>query len=500
MVGNKVRILLIEDEPGHILLCQHALTAERYDFDVKVATTGKKALEILQDKTSSKPNFDIVVLDNKLPDYYGFELLGLIRTVAPDKPVIFVTGYKDDELAVEALRRGAIDYLPKTQDYHKHLPRIIQLNIERNTLYASIKKLHELETRYRLLIETAQDAIFMLDQEGRIQLANRIAERTFGYLSEELLGKTFILLLPDRVVAPYLERAIEDGKLWLLELSGRTIELTGLHRDGQEFPIELSLSSCEINGQVAFTAIVRDIRERKRFSEALRTLNSKLVRAQEEERKKISRELHDEVGQALATINIGLQLIRDKVPENNKRIVDELETAIDDIKNVIRSLRELSALLHPHILDDLGLTSAIRWLVGEISSRSSISIDLNIPNSPTRYAPDIELTLFRICQEALTNVIKHARADKVQIVLEKNRMGLKLEVEDNGRGFKIEEKTKLHRGSGLGIVGMKERVVSVGGQFSITSLPKKGTKISVTIPVVHGSGTHRRLKIQSVDK
>lgn len=479
-MAQRTRILLIEDDPAHILLCQHALTAERYGFDVKVATTGEQALAWLSEAVASgRKGFDAIVLDNKLPDYYGLDLLMRIKERATQIPIIMVTGYRDDELALEALRRGALDYLPKTQDYHKHLPRIIQLNMERSTLYASIQELHELETRYRLLIETAQDAILMIDRHGRIQLFNHIAERTFGYTDEEILGQPFLKLLPERVQKAHMK----DDNLqdWLLSLTGKTTELAGIKKGNIEFPLELSLSCCEVNNQLTFTAIMRDITERKRFEEALRTLNNKLVNAQEEERKRISRELHDEIGQSLATINIGLQLIRDEV--GNKDVVNNLEAAMGDVKHVIRSLRELSTSLHPHILDDLGLVAAIRWLANEISNRAAITVSLKAPHFAGRYSPEKELLMFRICQESLTNVIKHARADRVDITLERIKTGLRLKVKDNGRGFNADENARLNGSSGIGLVGMKERVASVGGVFKLTSSPSKGTQIAVTIPI-----------------
>src|SRR5689334_432443 len=138
-MAQQTQVLLIEDDPAHILLCQRALTAERYGFDVQVASTGQRALQCLAESHSNnRDGYDVIVLDNKLPDYFGLELLIKIKQYAPNTPIIMVTGYRDDELALEALRRGALDYLPKTADYHKHLPRIIQLNMERSTLYASI--------------------------------------------------------------------------------------------------------------------------------------------------------------------------------------------------------------------------------------------------------------------------------------------------------------------------------------------------------------------------
>ncbi|MEW6732377.1 MAG: response regulator, partial [Acidobacteriota bacterium] len=223
---TRTHILLVEDDPAHILLCQRALAEENYNFRVQVATSGQQALSWLAEaRAKGSQGCDAIVLDNKLPDYYGLDLLARIKEQAPNIPIIMVTGYRDDELALAALRRGAIDYLPKTQDYHKHLPRIIQLNMERSTLYASIQELHELETRYRLLVETAQDAILTIDQQGNVQLFNRVAEQTFGYLNEEILNKSFLMLLPARIQETHLKNGAIELSNWLSTLSGKTIEL-----------------------------------------------------------------------------------------------------------------------------------------------------------------------------------------------------------------------------------------------------------------------------------
>lgn len=485
-MSDKTRLLLIEDDPSHILLCRHSLINDPYEFQVDVASTGTEALAKLAKSQREGKTYDAIALDNRLPDYYGFDLLALLKRQAPYVPIIMVTGYRDDELALEALRRGAIDYLPKTADYHKHLPRIIQLNIERNTLYASIQQLHQLEERYRILIETAQDAIITVDHEGNIELFNHIAESTFGYQSDEVRGRAFLMLFPDQVRKQQFRMRTGDLSHqlsgYLSGYTGRTIEILGRRKDGSEVPLELSLSSCELNNKQVLTAIARDIAERKRLQEALRTLNNKLVTAQEEERKNISRELHDEIGQSLATINIGLQLIRDELPANNQHIIDDLEASMGDIKHVIRSLRELSVSLHPHILDDLGLVAAVRWLAKEIANRTNIHINLQVPAKTERYLAEIELLMFRICQESLTNVVKHARASTVEIIIKKSRASLHLQVQDDGCGFDVTE-ASLRDTKGLGLVGMKERVTSLGGEFHITSGTQKGTKISVKIPV-----------------
>jgi PAS domain S-box-containing protein len=223
----------------------------------------------------------------------------------------------------------------------------------------------------------------------------------------------------------------------------------------------------------------------------LRRLSTRLIQAQEEERGRISRELHDEIGQALTAIHINVAEIEKRLPPEHESAVRERLVEMGTLAE--RTSERISALaldLRPSLLDDLGLVPALRWYVSRYTERLGIKVRVEAVDLEERLDPEVETALYRVMQEALTNVARHAHATRVCLRLERKVSSIVAVVEDNGQGFDVKElagRETPERGAGL--LGMRERVTLLGGRFCIESVPGGGTKLSVEIPLPWGSGS-----------
>jgi len=218
----------------------------------------------------------------------------------------------------------------------------------------------------------------------------------------------------------------------------------------------------------------------RRSREELRLLTARLESIREEERSRIARELHDELGQNLTALRLEIASLFKKLPRPSKQISDKVGSMLDLVDTTIKSVKRLSSELRPRILDDLGLVTAIQWLIKDFENRTGTTCDCTMLSDDVELGKKLSTTLFRICQEALTNIARHSEASKAFIVLEKDEEKVELEVRDNGVG--ISEKT-LANPLSLGILGIRERVSLLGGTVSIHGAPGRGTALKVTIPL-----------------
>ena len=231
-------------------------------------------------------------------------------------------------------------------------------------------------------------------------------------------------------------------------------------------------------------ALKSEVKERKRAQEIARDLSNKVIEVQEEERRRVSRELHDGIIQLLSSIQLRLGLTdgtrpsrKSFQPEEIKKVSALMERAVDEVRRISHDLR-------PSVLDDLGLVSALRSLCEEFSEKTRIPVDLHLPDPPGRLPKRAELALFRICQEAFNNVEKHSRARQVSLLIKQQDSDVLAVVHDDGRGFGPDSlKGRGSSRSGLGLAGMRERALAIGGTVSIESTPKAGTTIEVRIPL-----------------
>jgi PAS domain S-box-containing protein len=346
------------------------------------------------------------------------------------------------------------------------------------------KALRESEERYRELFENARDALYVHDLSGRYTSFNRAAEELSGYSRDEILGKHF-----SNFVAP---RSLKDARTNLckkLDLEGETTyEIELIKKDRSRVPVEVSSRLIYEKGRpVGIQGVARDITDRKRAREALRTYSQRLIEAQEAERQVIARELHDEIGQVLTAVRINLQSLGGSAqPDSQSLALDDSLIIVDE---ALARVRELSLNLRPSVLDNLGLSSALRWYVDRYAQRSGIVAALKSDlQEGRRLRVELETACFRIVQEALTNVARHARATQVRVVLTSSNGTLNLKIKDNGIGFNVDALLKdSPPAQALGLRGMEERAVAARGSFKIDSASMRGTEVSVSLPLRNGS-------------
>jgi PAS domain S-box-containing protein len=338
------------------------------------------------------------------------------------------------------------------------------------------KQAEEARIRSAAIVESSDDAIVATDVSGAATDWNNGAERLFGYLASEAIGKNISFLVPAnrRDEAQHILKKVINGE------AVKRHETLGQSKDGN--PIEVSLTVTPIvdnGGRIAGAAgIARDIRERKLAEQVLLGMTRKLVEAQEQERARIARELHDDINQRLAVLAIEIERLRghNDLSCEVHRCVHELQELTADLSSRVYAL---SYELHSSALDVLGLVKGVKSWCKEFAARREMQIDFKGADLPG-LSPEISLCLFRVLQEALQNAAKYSGVRRIEVQLTENSGEIHLVVSDSGRGFDIEA---ARREGGLGLTSMQERVRLVGGTIAIESKPMRGTTIHVRVPL-----------------
>jgi len=371
------------------------------------------------------------------------------------------------------------------------------------------------------IVDSSDDAIVSKSLDGVITSWNKSAERLFGYSAEEAIGQHVTLIIPaDR----------RDEETIILERLKRGervdhFETIRVRKDGTPLDISLTISPVkDATGRViGASKVARDVTERKRTeralqesenrllaltdtletqvrartaeleqrnrevlgqSEQLRELSHRLMQIQDNERRHIARELHDSAGQILAALSMNLSNVAQQVKKAAPQLVKEAEDAQGLVHELSQEIRTTSYLLHPPLLDEGGLLDALLWYIRGLKERSGLDIQLAMAQDFGRLSHEMELVIFRVVQECLTNVHRHSGSNVAAIRIVRNHQSVTLEVQDEGQGITPERLREIHsRGAGVGLRGMRERVLQLGGELRIQS-EGRGTKISVSVPAV----------------
>jgi PAS domain S-box-containing protein len=343
------------------------------------------------------------------------------------------------------------------------------------------QELRQAEEHIRAILEYSPNWIFLKDTEGRYLLVNREIERVFGISQEQIKGKTDTEIFPPEQAAEYRANDLKVLR------AGVTMEFEeiALMEDGRHTSIVHKFPLFDAHGNIyAIGGVATDITERKRAEEELRRLSGQLLRLQDEERRKIARDLHDSTGQDLVALATMLGQLSDSIPSVERkphRLLSECKALAD---KCIRDVRTLSYVLHPPVLDQAGLEDAIRDYVEGFTKRSGIQVELVLSSRLGRMERDIELALFRVVQESLTNIQRHSGSQRATIRIHRDS-DLTLEISDLGPGLSApvpRRKKELRFDVGVGIPSMHERVRLVGGRLEIDST-SHGTTVRVTIPL-----------------
>ncbi|MEJ2635594.1 MAG: PAS domain S-box protein [Calditrichia bacterium] len=374
------------------------------------------------------------------------------------------------------------------EDFSKVLVSLVDITARKKAERA----LQLSEARYRGLLESAPDGIMIFDGEGRLLLMNAQAEKMFGYRQEEMIGQTANSFVPDMLHRRHSRHQSNYLKNPQVMFLGNGRELVSIRKDGTVFPVEMSLSPLQSENDLLITAIIRDISQRKeaesrlkKSEEDLRKLSMSLLTVREEERKFIAQEIHDELGQQLTGMKIDLYWMKSKLEkldclQAEQRLKDKMHFMLDMIDATIKTVRRIATQLRPTLLDDAGLIGAIEWHAKEFSNRTGIQCRLSAPPEDIAFDKEQSIAVFRIFQESLTNVARHAGANRVDVIIKKRKNRFNLRIKDNGRGITAED---IEKSRSLGLVGIRERSIALGGKADISGKPGRGTIVAVEIPL-----------------
>jgi two-component system sensor kinase len=346
--------------------------------------------------------------------------------------------------------------------------------------------LRESETKTRTILDNAADGIITTDDRGVIESFNPAAAQIFGSASPEVIGQNIRLLIPRPYLPEHESYHTQPPPQDRLNVLSRGREVSGRRKNGEAFPLELAVSEVRLETKRMFVAVVRDITERKAAEEELtrsrgqlRALAARLESIREEERTRIAREVHDVLGQALTSLKMDLSWISLKTSPGQDWLEDRTVMMSDLIDSTIQTVRKIAIELRPPVLDNLGLAAAIEWQASEFQSRTGMPCRCLSLSKDLTPDPLCATALFRIFQETLTNVARHAHATLVEVSLREEAGHLVLEVKDNGRGISAIE---LASAQSLGLLGMRERASILGGVVTIVGAPGEGTTVKAKIP------------------
>ena len=348
------------------------------------------------------------------------------------------------------------------------------------------RDLQESEQRLLSIIGSAMDAIITIDDAQNIVLFNSAAEKIFRCASKDAIGTSINRFIPDRYRPSHSEfvKRFGDAGMTMRRMGGELV-LSGLRADGEEFPIDASISHVTVGGRKFYTVILRDVTARQKSAEALNRSNQELRdiygqmhQVREAERTRIARELHDELAQWLTALKMDVSWISSRLPAEEQALITRTQRMKGVVDNTVAAVRRIAADLRPVMLDDLGFVAAIEHLLYELSERAGILVSLQGDKEDIDVQEPLATAVYRMVQEALTNVARHSGAKSVEVKVQRSAHNLRVSVRDNGRGLHPDPNRKSY-----GLLGIRERARTLGGNANIYSPPEGGTVVEIEVPL-----------------
>ena len=464
---------MVDDTP-EILSLIHSLLSGTYR--VKIANSGRRGLQIAQ----SNPAPDLILLDIMMPDMDGYEVCIQLKEnpKTRDIPVIFLTAKSEIENEERGFALGAVDYVTKPIGPSVLLARV-------KTQIAAHAQRRSLEGMFKDVIEYAPVIFLIADEDLHIVQTNAQAELHFGYPRHELIGMHLQTLLPQS--QPFMQAQTKQ----LITQPGEAKidanpELSCIRKDGTSFPGSSTFSRLETLHGLLHTVVLVNVTDKKetlnKLSESqdsLRGLAAINETARENERKSIAREVHDELGQVMTALRMGLSLMPMQLGahiEGLQERVDAMKVLVD---RAIKGVRNIATVLRPEALN-LGLIPAIEWLRDEFLRHNAVRCSLECKGSSDPIDETRAMLIYRIVQESLTNISRYAKAGEVKIRVSFKPDEIDVSISDDGRGF---DPGEVMIKKTFGLLGMRERALTLGGDLMILSRPGRGTTIAVKVPL-----------------
>jgi two-component system sensor histidine kinase UhpB len=475
-----LRILLLEDLLSDAELIKLQLRRLKFSKEIEHVTNREDFEERFN---RFKPH--VILSDYALPQFTGMEALEYVREQNPFIPFIICTGSVNEETAVACIKAGADDYVLK--DSMGRLVSAVENALQSKTnLVEKERAMHNLESseaNFRALAENAPDNIYKLDRDGTILYVSRSVN---GTPKEQVLGSSIY----DYVVEQDCQRLQTAIEKVFEEKSKVSIELLGYARNNEQRNYLVRLGPVENEGKVdSVVFIPGDITHRvqaeaemKHLNEKLHHLTQHLETIRDEEKKKIAMEIHDQLGQELTGNKLGLfwikQELESKAPEDVDipAVIEKIDYLVDLTTTTIQTVRRIAHELRPVVLDDMGLVAALEWHVSNYNENHSVVCHLTIDTGNISFGKEFSTAVYRLTQEALTNVNRHADATEAWVELKTMGKQLVLRIRDNGKGI---DKERAMKSKSLGLFGMRERIKKWDGSFDLDGQPGKGTTITM---------------------
>ena len=477
MDAHAILVFLLDEEAEELVLQLHKGVSEEFVADVTRVKVGEGF-----NGTVARTGEPLVVEDapsSPLLSRHAVVIEGIrSQLIVPLKSKTKTIG------TLCVIRRTPTNFYTDEVELLSSIGNQIGAGLENARLYQEMKEaLRQLqlsEERYRDLFENASDAIWLHDFDGNTLAANAACEKITGYSSEELQSMTVDYLMEEcskSCVYDIEERLVQGQPV------DHRCEVELVKKGGEKAIVEIATSLVTHDGQaVGFEHVARDVTDERRMQENFRYYLQQVTRAQEEERKRIARELHDETLQSLIVISRKLEKITssEALWEESLEVVRGLKKQIEV---AVQEMRRFSNDLRPSVLDDLGLLPALELLADDME-KQGIPTDFRVIGEARRLPPEVEVMLFRIAQEAVRNIWRHAQASAAQLDIEFSDSLLRVSIKDDGSGFQLPQSLGDHASLGkLGLAGMQERARLLGGTLMLDSKPGKGTTIVVEVRV-----------------